>query len=102
MDREEEGILVVFHLPEGTDKAKHRVFRRKIYGEETSSWKGRYQYHRTGVLDKIPHVRLYWGTVIVRGYSARTLIRTIKENGGIIDTRVVRLRPSDKRALLRD
>jgi hypothetical protein len=101
MDREEDGILVVFHLPEGTDKAQHRIFRRRIYGEETSSWKGRYQYHRTGILDKIPHVRLYWGIVIVQESDARALIQIIKDNGGIIDTRIIRLRPSDRRTLMK-
>jgi len=102
MDRKQEGVLVVFHLPEGTGKAKHTVFRRKIYGEETSSWKGRYRYHRTGILDKIPHVRLYWGVVIVLGDNARTLIQTIKDNGGMAYTRIVRLEPSDMKAFLRE
>jgi len=101
MDPEEEGILVVFHLPEGTDKARHQKFRRKIYGEETSSWKGRYHYHRTGILDRIPHVRLYWGVVIVQERDAPGLIQIIKDNGGIIITRIVRLKPSDRKALMK-
>ena len=101
MDREEDGILVVFHLPEGTDKARHRIFRRRIYGEETSSWKGRYQYHRTGILDKIHHVRLYWGVVIVLENDAPALIQIIKDNDGTIDTRSVRLKSSDRKALMK-
>ena len=95
----EDGILIVFHLPEGSSTAQHRTFRRRIYGEETSSWEGRYRYHRKGILDTIPHVRLYWGIIIVKETDAPGIIRLIKENGGIVDTRVIRLKNSDKTTL---
>jgi hypothetical protein len=96
---QETGLLVVFHLPEGSSTAQHRTFRRRIYGEETSSWGGRYQYHRKGILDSIPHVFLYWGIVIVKKSDAPRLIERIKENGGLVETLVVQLRKSDKMVL---
>jgi hypothetical protein len=95
----EDGILMVFHLPEGSSTAQHRNFRRRIYGEETSSWEGRYRYHRKGILDTIPHIRLYWGIIIVEKVDAPGLIRVIEENRGIVITRVVRLESSDKTTL---
>ncbi len=95
----ETGILVVFHLPEGATIAQHRTFRRRIYGEDTSSWGGRYHYHRKGFLDSIPHHLLYWGIVIVKEIDAPKLIRLIKKNGGLIEARTVQLNFRDKLAL---
>ena len=59
-------LLVVFHLPKGSSTSRHQRFHRELYGRETSSWGGRYQYRLRGLLDEIPHVLLYRGVVLIR------------------------------------
>ena len=83
-------LMVVFHLPQGSTPAVHRDFRQAVYGANTSSMGGRYRYRRRGLLDDIPHVRLYWGTVLIlerdfkhlrklfKVYSAEYEIREVK------------------------
>jgi len=94
-----DGTLVVFHLPTGSSPAKHREFRRRIYGEDTTSWGGRYSYRRRGMLDEIPHVRLYWGAVIVRREDAGRLIDEVRQNGGTAMSRIVKLTEADRKTL---
>lgn len=94
-----DGVLVVFHLPPGSSSANHREFRRRIYGEETASWSGRYRYRRRGVLDDLPHVRLYWGVVIVRREDARKFLAVVRRNGGEAVTRRIGLTPGDRKSL---
>lgn len=94
-----EGSLLVFTLPEGTPLDVHRRFRKRIYGEETSSWGGRYRYRRKGLLDEIPHVKLYTGVVIVRNEDAKRVVAAIRENGGECIHRGVRLTREDLRVL---
>lgn len=93
------GIIIVFHLPEGSSPREHRQFRRRIYGEETSSWGGKYRYRRPGVLDRIPHARLYWGCVIVEEQDARRLAREIRREGGVLEARRAELTTKDRRKI---
>lgn len=94
-----DGVIIVFHLPQGSSSAQHREFRRQIYGEDTTSWGGRYKYRRRGILDGIPHVRLYWGAVIVRKEDAGRFIEAVKENGGTAYQRKIALLKEDKKVL---
>ena len=94
-----EGVLLVFHLPEGSPPVKHRSFRRQVYGEETSSWGGKYRYHRKGILDEIPHVRLYWGILIVREADGGRLARRLRDQGAVVATRRVLLTRGDETRL---
>jgi len=94
-----DGALVVFHLPAGSTPARHKAFRRRIYGEDTSSWGGRYAYRRRGLLDDLPHVRLYWGVVIVRKQDAAKLSAIVRRNGGEAMLRAVRLTEADRKVL---
>ncbi len=93
-----DGALVVFHLPAGSSPAAHRAFRRRIYGESTTSWGGRYQYRRRGILDDVPHVRLYWGAVLLRREDAGRFVAAVRQNHGVAVTRTVRLTEADRRA----
>ena len=94
-----DGILVVFYLPDGSSTDQHRRFRKRIYGEETSSWGGRYRYRRKGLLDEIAHIRLYTGVVIIRKEDEKRLFRTLQDNGATVHRRLVQLIRSDERAL---
>lgn len=91
-----EGVLLVFHLPEGSPPAKHRAFHRRIYGMETSSWGGRYQYHLKGALEDLPHVRLYWGVVIVGVENGARTTRLLREGGAEVIKRKIILTTSDQ------
>lgn len=94
-----DGVLVVFRLPDGTPVEVHRRFRKRIYGEATSSWEGRYQYRRRGLLDEVPHVLLYTGVVIVREQDEGRLVRAVREYEAQVTRRRVELIASDIRAL---
>jgi len=96
-----DGTLVVFTLPAGTPLDVHRRFRKRIYGEETSSFGGRYRYRRKGLLDQIPHVKLYTGVVILRKEDVRRVMAVVLENGGGCVKRQVRLIREDLRVLYR-
>ncbi|EQD33786.1 hypothetical protein B2A_12975 [mine drainage metagenome] len=58
--------VVVFRLPAGTPNRELGRFVKKFYGQETSSWEGKYSYRRRGLLDGIPHRKLLRGVVILR------------------------------------
>jgi hypothetical protein len=96
-----EGVLLVFHLPPGSTPAEHRTFRRRVYGEATSSWGGKYRYRRKGALEAIPHVRLYWGVVIVRGQDGRKTTRLLRDEGAEVSSRQVILTTADRGQLHR-
>ncbi len=91
-----EGTLLVFHLPVSSPAGKHRTFRRRVYGEETSSWGGKYHYRRKGFLEEIPHIRLYWGVVIVRKGDGGKVARRLREEGARVLIRQVILLQEDE------
>lgn len=84
------GSIVIFRLPPKTNNTTLSKFCQKLYGQDTSSWGGKYRYHRRGVLEDIPHRKLIRGVIIVRtqdvervtgfleNYSAEVHVRTIK------------------------
>lgn len=94
-----DGTILVFTLPAGTPIDVHRRFRKRIYGEETSSFGGRYRYRRKGLLDEIPHIKLYTGVVILRREDVRRVVAVVRENGGGCIQREVRLIRGDMRVL---
>jgi hypothetical protein len=50
-------------------------------------------------LDAIPHVRLYWGVVIVRSEDGRRTLRLLREEGAEVVARKVILTAADQGAL---
>ena len=93
------GSIIVFYLPPRTSPKVHKQFRKKIYGEDTSSWKGRYQYRRKGILDTVRHVKLYKGVVIVLPEDVSILVETLTKNGAMIHMRKVELTAEDRKML---
>ncbi len=91
--------LVVFHLPEGSSSADHRRFRRAVYGEESTSWQGKYRHHRAGFLDGVPHVRVYWGVVLLRESDRDAFRRLLDDHGAVVAWLEVVATPGDLRAL---
>ncbi|MGI0055113.1 MAG: hypothetical protein ACREBZ_05300 [Thermoplasmata archaeon] len=96
-----DGVLLLFHLPEGSSPLAHHRFRRRVYGEWTTSWGGKYRYWRKGLLDRVPHVRLRTGAILVRTKDASRLSRAIRRARGKVVYRTVRLTSSDLAVLER-
>ncbi|MBI4739240.1 hypothetical protein HY772_06830 [Candidatus Woesearchaeota archaeon] len=94
-----DAMLVVFHLSEGTPSNVHKRFRRVIYGEATSSWGGRYRYHREGILDTVPHVWLYWGVVIIKSSDYKKLKEIFNQYPVVVKKRTVKCIKGDSREL---
>jgi len=94
-----EGLLVIYHLPPGSSKTDHNWFRWRIHGRDTSSWGGRYAYHRPGFLDDVPHVLLYSGVVILRPADGPAFLELVRAEGGVAVSRRVLLAMEDQRAL---
>ncbi len=72
-------VILVFRLPPKTPPLVSNKFCQRLYGQEVSSWGGRYRYRRAGLLDKIPHRRLGRGVVIVRERDLGTIIEFLSE-----------------------
>jgi hypothetical protein len=94
-----KAILVVFHLPVKTPSSVHKEFRRRLYGEQTSSWKGKYHYRRKGLLDKIRHVLVYWGVLIIRQEDLDAVLALLNEYAAIVYVRTVLTTKDDEAKL---
>lgn len=92
-------VIVAFRLPKGSTPSVHRRFRRAVYGEDTSSWGGRYKYRRRGLLDEIPHVRLQWGVVLVLERDLALLEALLKEHAAEYAWREVKPTSEDMEVL---
>ena len=40
------GIMILFQFPEKTDHGTINKFMQKFYGQDSTSWNGKYRYHR--------------------------------------------------------
>jgi len=93
------GTIVIFHLPPKTPANVHKRFRKKVYGEATSSWGGRYHYRRQGILDTIRHVKLYKGVVILLPEDVEMFVEFVKGYDAVIHVRRVELIIEDQQLL---
>ncbi|MGH9071811.1 MAG: hypothetical protein ACRDX8_11745 [Acidimicrobiales bacterium] len=91
--------VVVFRLPPGTPNRELGKFVKKFYGQETSSWKGRYTYRRPGLLDGIPHRKLLRGVVILREKDLAGVLDFLKEWKAQVEVRRIRPTSRDLRIL---
>ncbi|EQD26107.1 hypothetical protein B2A_15772, partial [mine drainage metagenome] len=87
------GSIIVFRLPKKTEQPVANKFIQKFYGQDSSSWQGKYKFHKTGFLESIPHRKIAGGVIVLlpenlqpvleflSKYSAETYVRNI-----ILDT----------------
>lgn len=61
-----EGWLVAFQLPGGLSSSDRTRFHDAFWGRTTKTWGGRYEYHRAGLMEAIPHHRLIRGVFVIR------------------------------------
>jgi hypothetical protein len=59
------GWIVVYRLPPGATQTDRVTFRQRLLGATTSSWQGRYRFHREGLLEEVPHRAVMPGVILV-------------------------------------
>lgn len=93
--------LLVFRLPPGTPNNELGRFVKEFYGQETSSWGGKYSYRRPGLLDGVAHRKLLRGVLIVRERDAGRVLEFLREWKAQVEVRSVRPNAEDTRILKR-
>lgn len=96
---EDPVVLVLFHLPPGTAAREVTKLSQRLYGRTVHTWKGRYEYHRDGVLETIPHRRLGRGTIVLRKRDWRVVKALLKEFGAKTEVRLIQPTREDLTAL---
>lgn len=89
------GILIAYKLKPPHDPNTASMLVKKLYGQETSSHKGKYRYHRKGLLDSIPSHRLIRGVIIVRTEDRDKVVKLLTEFETEIHVREVILTRKD-------
>ena len=82
-------------MPAKTPSRTVNTFCKEFYGQDTSSHRGKYRYHRHGLLDDVPHHRIIRQVVIVRTEDANKVVEFLESYGATIHMRVVELTSED-------
>lgn len=93
------GVLIAYRLKPPHNPNAASALVKKLYGQNTSSHKGRYRYRRKGLLDTIPSHKLVRGVIIVRKEDASKVVNLLKEFDTEIHVREVILTTEDMRML---
>ena len=93
--RNMKGNIVVFRLPPRTNNTSLSKFCQKFYGQNTSSWGGKYKYRRKGLLDEIPYHKLLRGVIIIRMEDLHRVVTFLEEYSAEIHVRTIELTPND-------
>jgi len=89
------GTIIVFRLKPPQDPNMASFLVKKLYGQKTSSHKGKYRYRRKGLLDEIPAHRLIRGVIIVREEDREQVISFLEGYDTEVFIRRVELTPDD-------
>ena len=89
------GTLIAFRLRPPQDSNEASKLVKKLYGQKTSSHKGRYHYRRKGILDEIPSHRLIRGVIVVRKKDEEKIVSFLREYDTEIFVRKVKLNDDD-------
>ena len=95
------GTIILFHFPDKTEQGVINKFMQKFYGQDSSSWKGRYRYHRHGFLEDIPHRKLLRGVIILRKDNVDRVLEFLRYYSLILHVREIRLTKADEKILSR-
>lgn len=95
------GTIILFHFPDKTEQGVINKFMQKFYGQDSSSWKGRYRYHRHGFLEDIPHRKLPRGVIILRKNNVDRVLEFLRPYSLILHVREIRLTKADEKILSR-
>lgn len=86
------GIIIVY---KAKGKSSSSQLSRALNGYKDYSNKGKYLYHRKGLLTKIPHIKLMRGVFIVKKEDAEKFVSLLKRYKIEYHTREVILTPRD-------
>lgn len=89
------GSIIIFSLRKDMNPTEKNEFCHYFYGHDTSSWKGKYRYHRHGLLDDIPHRKIAKGVIIIRSEDLERVKGYVKDKVGEIQIRTVELTEED-------
>lgn len=93
------GVLIAFRLKSPHDPNVASALVKKLYGQNTSSHKGRYRYRRRGLLDEIPYRRLIRGVIIIRTKDQDQVLELLNSFDAEIFVRNVELTTEDNKTL---
>ena len=93
------GTMILFQFTERADHNTVNKFMQKFYGQDSTSWKGKYTYHRHGLLDNIPHRKLLRGVLILRNEDAAKVLNFLEQYSLTLHIREVKLTSDDEKIL---
>lgn len=93
------GYIIIFNLPSKKKNVELSKFCQKFYGQDTSSWGGKYHYHRPGLLDDIPHRKLLRGVVVINTKDLEIVLEFLKRYDAQVHVREVKLSEKDENIL---
>ena len=96
-----DGTMILFQFHERTNRNTINKFMQKFYGQDSSSWKGRYRYHRHGFLEDIPHRKILRGVVILRKEDREKVLGFLNSYSLTLHVREIKLTPDDEEILRR-
>lgn len=70
-------------------------FCQRFYGQDTSAGKGKYRYHRHGLLDDIPHRKLLRGVIIIRSSDLEKVLKFLESYDATVYFREIKLIKED-------
>lgn len=92
-------LVVVASIYRKVGQGSTDSFVKKFYGQETTSHGGRYRYHRKGLLDDVPHVRLGRGVLIIKPEDLERVAGFLEEWKANYSVRDIILSQNDKEDL---
>ena len=93
------GTMILFHFPEKTAHGTINKFMQKFYGQDSTSWNGKYKYHRHGLLEGIPHRKLLRGVLILRNEDVAMVLNFLEQYSLTLHVREIKLTLDDEKIL---
>ena len=94
-----KGTIIAFRVYKHNDHNNTNRFGQNLWGQDTSSHKGKYHHHKHGLMEDIPHIKLIRGVIIVTKKDTQTIINFLKKYNAEIHAREITLTPTDKKTL---
>jgi len=100
-----QGKLVVFRVYKnpkegaGTSPTFINRFVQKFYGQDTTNHKGKYKFHRRGLMEDIAHIKLIRGVIIVMASDLEKVLNFLNEYNAEVYTRDIILTLEDEKIL---
>ena len=89
----------LFSLRKDLSSSEKTGFCQGFYGDDTITWKGRYRYHRHGLLDDIPHRKIAKSVIIIRSSDLEMVKNYVRDKVEEIHVRTIVLTEEDISAL---